>query len=161
MNISAGEILEKGRKLSELDPREFFKKLKELNFVGFIRLTIKGKFGFEEATLVLDKGSLVACDYEYFYFNKMFVGEQALNRCLNAFISNFGTLDSFTLTSYQLQLILTLNGECVLKKPLKCDELSFPQSFNYSYEEELLPKEEEDKEKLQLLKKFGLTSLKI
>lgn len=158
MNIAAGTPLERGKDLRDINPKSYLEKMISEKFNGYISIAIKGKNGFEEGTVVFHNGDLVSSDYDYYKFNKNFKSGEGLERSLNAMHSKEGILDSFSLSSYQVQLVLTLNEEANLKEKVTNDNLKVPDSFSFKYEEELekeLPKEEMSKE--QLFNKLGLS----
>ncbi|MEM0372818.1 MAG: DUF2226 domain-containing protein [archaeon] len=158
MNISAGTPLERGKKTSETNARSYLEKLMSEKFSGYVSVSSMGKYGLEEGTIVIHNGSIVSSDYEYYKFNLSFKSSAGLERALNAMTSSNGVLDSFSLTSNQVQLILALNEEANLPVPVTKETLKVPSSFSQSYEEELslsLPPAEMSKE--QLFKKLGLS----
>lgn len=160
MNITAGNPLERGKYLDEIDTRAFIVKLMEKSFSGYICVAIQGKMGLEEGTVVLHNGAIVSSDYEYFYYNKTFKADSGLERSLNALRAPIGVVDAFSLSAYQVQLILTLNEENNLKKSVTTEDLIVPAAFSFNYEEELgeeVPEEEVTRE--QMLKRLGLTRL--
>ena len=157
MNIAAGLPQERGKPLSDMDPKGYISKSMAEKFNGYFSIAIKGKHGLEEGTLVMHNGDIVSSDYEYYRFNKSFKAEDGFERCLNALYAKSGILDSFSLTSYQVQLVLTLNEEANLREKVTRETLKFPDSFSYSFEESLsagLPSGELSR--IQLFKKLGL-----
>lgn len=162
MNIASGTPVQRGISLSDINPKEYLVKLMTEKFNGYTCVTIKGKKGIEEGILVFHDGNIVSSDYEYYRYNKRYVAEEGLLRTLNAFLASKGVVDSFSLSPYQVQLIMTLNDDCNLKNEImSVASLPFPNSFSYSYEEALAETKGETKEyaKEVLLKKYGLSKL--
>jgi hypothetical protein len=162
MNIAVGTPIECGKILGTFVPIEYILRLMKEKFNGYVCLTIAGKTGFEEGVLLFHNGVIRSSDYEYYKYNKKHVAEEGLVRTLNAFLAEKGILDCFSLTPYQIQLILTLNEECNLRKPVdgKENPLTFPTHFSPLYEEQLAKeqmKEEETRE--WVLKKHRLAKL--
>ncbi|NYZ79883.1 DUF2226 domain-containing protein [Candidatus Micrarchaeota archaeon] len=158
MNISAGTPLERGKKISETNVRDYIERLMAERFDGYVSISSMGKYGLEEGTIVFHNGAFVSSDYEYCKFNKSFKSTLGLERSLNALLSKNGVLDSFSLTANQVQLILALNEEANLEAPVTKETMKIPVSFSQSYEEDLsssLPSPEMSKE--QLFKKLGLS----
>jgi hypothetical protein len=125
-------------------------------------VTIKGKNGVEEGVLVFHDGNIVSSDYEYYRYNKRYTAEEGLIRTLNAFLASKGVVDSFSLSPYQVQLIMTLNDDCNLKNEImSASSIPFPNAFSYSYEDALMETKRETKEyaKDVLLKKYGLSRM--
>jgi hypothetical protein len=162
MNIASGTPVQKGVTLSDVNPKEHVVKLMREKFNGYTCVTIKGKNGVEEGVLVFHDGNIVSSDYEYYRYNKRYTAEEGLIRTLNAFLASKGVVDSFSLSPYQVQLIMTLNDDCNLKNEImSASSLPFPNAFSYSYEDALMETKRETKEyaKDVLLKKYGLSRM--
>jgi len=162
MNIASGTPVQKGVALSDVNPKEHVVKLMREKFNGYTCVTIKGKNGVEEGVLVFHDGNIVSSDYEYYRYNKRYTAEEGLIRTLNAFLASKGVVDSFSLSPYQVQLIMTLNDDCNLKNEImSASSLPFPNAFSYSYEDALMETKRETKEyaKDVLLKKYGLSRM--
>lgn len=163
MNITSGTPMEKGTSLGDIRPKEYMAKLMEKKFNGYACVTIRGRTGIEEGVILFHNGNIVSCDYEYYKYNARFVAEEALARNLNAFIAPKGVLDSFSLSSYQIQLVMTLNEDCNLKSDIISPSmLQFPEAFSYSFEEALagpVKKEDRGVERNVLLKRYGLSKM--
>jgi hypothetical protein len=162
MNIASGTPVQKGVSLSDINPKDYIVELMAEKFNGYTCVAIKGKNGIEEGVLVFHDGKIVSSDYEYYRYNKRVVSEEGLLRTLNAFLASKGVMDSFSLSPYQVQLIMTLNDDCNLKNEITSSaSLPFPNAFSYSYEEALVETKRETKEyaKDVLLKKYGLSRM--
>ncbi len=162
MNIASGTPVQKGVSLSDVNPKDYLAGLMAEKFNGYTCVTIKGKNGIEEGVLVLHDGNIVSSDYEYYRYNKRFIAEDGLLRTLNAFMAGKGVMDSFSLSPYQVQLVMTLNDDCNLKNEIMSSaSLPFPNAFSYSYEDALVETKSETKEyaKDVLLKKYGLSRM--
>ncbi len=157
MNLSAGKVIETGVELKSIEPLKYITKLMDEKFNGYLCTTIYGKQGLEEGVIIFNDGTIVSSNYDYYKFNKSFVAEKALERSLNALNAKIGVLDLFSLTSYQVQLILTLNEENNLKEVVTKENLKIKNYFNEDYEKELMEKSGEVTSKEDLFKKFGLT----
>jgi hypothetical protein len=161
MNIAASEPLERGKYLGEVDTKEYVLKMMAGKFNGYICVTIAGRGGIEEGVIVFHDGAIVSSDYEYFRYDKRFKADEGLKRSLNALCSKKGVIDSFSLSPYQVQLILTLNEDCTLAQKVMPETLAMPAAFSSSYEEQLeeVPAPKED-ERTALLKKYGIVTLR-
>ena len=162
MNIASGTPVQKGVALRDVNPKEHVVKLMKEKFNGYTCVTIKGKNGVEEGVLVFHDGNIVSSDYEYYRYNKRYTAEEGLIRTLNAFLASKGVVDSFSLSPYQVQLIMTLNDDCNLKNEIMSESsIPFPNAFSYSYEDALTETKRETKEyaKDVLLKKYGLSRM--
>ena len=163
MNITSGTPMEKGASLGDIRPKEYIAKMMEEKFNGYVCITVRGKTGIEEGVMLFHNGSIVSCDYEYYKYNARFVAEEALARSMNAFTAPRGVLDSFSLSPYQIQLVMTLNEDCNLKTDIITPSmLQFPEAFSYSFEESLagpVKKPEKGAEKDVLMKRYGLSRM--
>lgn len=157
MNLPAGVVIETGKETTSIEPKKYVEKLIDEKFNGYLCVTIHGKQGLEEGVIVFNNGGIVSSNYDYYKFNKSFLGESALERSLNALNSKIGVIDLFSLTSYQVQLILTLNEENNLKEEVTKENLKVLNYFNEDYEKKLIEETGEGMEKVDLMKKFGLT----
>ena len=159
MNIAVGNAVEMGKILGTFDVKSYLIRLMDEKFNGYVCITALGKTGLEEGLLIFHNGLIASSDYEYYKYNKRFKAEEGLKRTLNAFYAKNGVVDSFSLSVYQVQLILTLNEECNLHEKIGKENLKLPESFSFSFEEELMEKKEEVVSKEVLLKKYGLARL--
>ncbi len=159
MNITAGIPVERGKYLEELNPREYLLKLLKEGFSGYVCITIHGKMGLEEGILVMHENKIVATDYQYFFFNQEYKSQDALERALNAFLAPLGVVDVYSLSAYQVQLVMTLNEEHNLQVPVATESLTIPASFSYQFEDQLRDKSPEEGEltKEEMLKRLGIT----
>lgn len=162
MNITAGNPVQRGVRLSDIGPRDYLMKLMQEKFNGYTCFTIRGRTGIEEGTLVLHNGNIVAANYEYYKYNRAFKADDALARALNALLADNGVVDSFSLSPNQVQLVMTLNEDCNLKQEITSrSSFEFPTSFSYAFEEELsgLKAPEKEYSREVLLRKYGLSRL--
>ena len=157
MNIAAGSPGERGKYLEQMNPKEYINKLLSEEFNGYLCVTTHGERGIEEGIIFFHTGGIVSSNYEYYKFNKQFLAEDALQRSLNALLAKKGVVDLYSLSSYQVQLVLTLNEENNLKEKVTKKELKFPNSFSDKFEKELITESGEEVPREELLKKFGLT----
>ena len=147
MNIAAGKPVERGRRLTEINVDSYVKKLMSEAFNGYVCIATHGKTGLEEGVLVLHNGQIASSDYDYYAFNKNYTAEEGLARTLNALKAEKGILDSFALSSYQVQLILTLNEECTLKQRVDASTFQIPSVFSNTFEDKLLGEQQAQVEK--------------
>jgi hypothetical protein len=163
MNIASGTPVQKGVNLADINPRDYLAKLMEEKFTGYMCITVKGKTGLEEGTLVFHNGNIVCSDYEYYKYDKKFTAEEGLARIVNCLLASKGLIDTFSLSPYQVQLIMTLNEDSNLKSEvMSSDSLQFPASYSTAYEDSLTKvekPEEKPYEKEVLLKKYGLSRM--
>lgn len=161
MNIAAGVPLERGKYLGEFSPQEYLSSLMKQKFNGYVCACIRGRTGLEEGVLVFHNGEIASVDYEYYRYNRNFMAADGLARCLNALLAKSGIVDSFSLSPYQVQLVLTLNEDCNLKEKVNEQALlkMMPRVFNQSYEDALTPIKSAEVSREDLLKKYGITSL--
>ncbi len=157
MKLSAGSPVETGKELASIVPAQYVKKLMDESFNGYFCITIHGKQGLEEGIVVFSNGKIVSSNYDYYKFNKSFLAEEALERSLNALNAKIGVIDLFSLNSYQVQLILTLNEENNLKQAVDKENLKILNYFKEDYEKQLAEESGEGIQKEDLFKKFGLT----
>lgn len=159
MNVPTGEPIERGRKVTKINSRDYVKSLMEKEFTGYSAITIHGETGLEEGIVIYQNGEIVASDYSYFRYNKQYRAKEGLDRAFNALNSRSGVLDTYKLSSHQLQLVITLNDECTLGEPINQENLDIPSMFRREYEEQLIEEETEEMTREQLMKKYGLTGL--
>ncbi len=155
MKITAGNPLERGKDIAITNSKEYITKLLQEEFNGYVCIMIKGIHGLQEGVILIHNGKIVAASYDYFYYMRQYTAEPALERTLNAMMAKTGVLDTFSLSSYQVQLVLTLNEEAGLKKPVDAGSLKMPEKYSEEYEKALIQKREEQK-KGEIAKKLGL-----
>lgn len=160
MNVPTGEPLERGRNVPDIKPEEYIESLLDKDFSGYNSVTIYGETGLEEGTIVYKNGEIISGDYQYFRYNEQYRGKEGIKRALNAMNSRNGIVDTYKLSSHQIQLILTLNEECKLEEPISMEELEIQRHFSTDYEEELIEEETRELTREQLMKKYGLVGLK-
>jgi len=159
MKVPTGEPVERGRKVEKISPKHTVHSLLDSDFTGYNTITIHGETGLEEGIIVYKNGEVIGSEYIYFKYNKSYRAEEGLKRSMNALNSNNGIMDTYKLSSHQLQLTKTMNEESMLTEPKTKEELELPTSFSTEYEEELMKEETKELTQDQLLKKYGLTEL--
>lgn len=161
MNITAGNPIERAKSLKDTHPKEYLQKLIKQAFSGYVCVCIHGKMGLEEGVMVFHDGWVVSSSYEYFYYNKEYKSTEALERCLNSLLAQVGVIDTFSLSAYQVQLILTLNEESNLPDKIGAENFTLPVNFSFKYEDELRKEmpDEEEITKEEMLKRLGITRL--
>lgn len=160
MKIPTGEPVERGTKIPKISPRHTIESLMKDKFTGYSAITIHGRTGLEEGIMIYKDGKIIGSEYMYFKYNKRYKSKEALMRSLNALNSRNGIIDTFKLTSHQIQLTKTMNEEAILFESIGKEELEIPSSFTTGYEEELIEKKTKELTKEELLKKYGLIGLK-
>lgn len=159
MKIPTGEPVERSIEIPKINPRHTIESLMDDGFTGYSTLTIHGETGLEEGIIVYKNGKIIGSEYAYFKYSKRFKSEKALERTLNAFNSRNGIMDTYKLTSHQIQLFKTMNEESILQEPIDKEKLELSSSFTTKYEEELMKKKTKKLTREQLMKKYGLTGL--
>ncbi len=159
MNIPTGSPVERGREVPKINPRKYMHQLMDQGFRGYNSITIHGETGLEEGTIIYRNGEIISGDYVYFRYNKQYQAEEGIKRALNALRSRNGVIDTYSLTSHQVELILTLNEDCTLREPISKDKLQLPSHFTRDYEEKLIKKKTQELSRDELLRKYGLTAL--
>jgi len=159
MKIPTGEPVERGTKVPKTSPRNIIEGLMKDKFTGYNAITIHGETGLEEGVIIYKNGKIIGSEYSYFKYNKKYMSKEALERSLNALKSRNGVIDTYKLTSHQIQLTKTMNEEAMLSEPVGKEELEIPSTFTTKYEEGLMEKRTKKLTKEELLKKYGLTGL--
>ncbi|MFH0987122.1 MAG: DUF2226 domain-containing protein [Candidatus Micrarchaeota archaeon] len=158
MDIALGKPVETGSYTDQLDARRFIEKLKSQNFTGYVSVVINESAGIEEGTIIFYNGGAACADYEYYKYNEVFRGNTGLERCLNAFLARNGVVDTFSLTSYQLQLITTLNEESAVSLGDGDISAMIPDSFSERYSAQMVSKYGTgEATKQEVYKKLGIS----
>lgn len=160
MNVPTGEPVERGREVQKIQPKEYITNLMDKDFTGYTAVTIHGETGLEEGIAAYKNGEIVSSSYMYFRYNEHYRAEDGMKRFINALNSRNGIIDTYKLSSHQIQLVLTLNEECALEEPVNKEGLEVPAQFNTGYEEKLIKEETRELTREQLMKKYGLTGLR-
>jgi len=153
LNLPSGLAMKTGIDVATLDFPALIKELIRKKFSGYVCITIQGKGGIEEGTLVFNAGKPTAAVYEYLRYNKAMLAKDAVPRLFNAAAATYGVVDIYQLTPEQVQLILAFNETAVLPTVLtERDVDSFTTtSFSEKFEDELGVAEEEPKKVQKLL----------
>lgn len=159
MNVPTGSQVERGREVPEIDAQNYLESLMDKDFTGYSAVTIHGETGLEEGLIIYHDGEIIGSEYLYFQYNKTYSSEEGLERNLNALKSRNGVIDTYKLSSHQLQLVKTLNEEEMLSESIDEEKLEVPESFSLKYEEKLIEKKTRELTREQLLRKYGLTAL--
>ena len=117
--IAVGKPIELGVKLSKINPKSQIEKLMSDNFTGYLCVMIGGKTGIEEGLIFFNKGKIRIANYTYFHYNKTFKKKEGQEKCMNAFASPNGVLDTFSVTEEQAKLIKTLKEDEVFTDDIK------------------------------------------
>lgn len=159
MNLPSGVAVKTGLDLAAVDVFALVRELQQKAFNGYVVVAVPGNEGLEEGTLLLDSGKIVAALYEYVAFYRMYFGQQALERVLNASLAKQGVIDVFQLTSEQVQLILAFNEQAIVipsEKELK-EWQGKPHSMTY---EEEVARNVRVQSRDELLKQYRLGDVK-
>ncbi|MBU1198055.1 DUF2226 domain-containing protein [Candidatus Micrarchaeota archaeon] len=133
INLPAGTVVKTGVDVAAIDFRALLHELKQKLFNGYICISIQGKNGLEDGSLVFDSGKIVAAFYEYLMHHKDMVGDAAFIRVVNASMARTGLIDIYQLSNDQVQLILAFNENAIcLPSENDLRKLQFP-----SFSEEL------------------------
>jgi hypothetical protein len=127
------------------------------NFNGYVCVTIHGKYGIEDGTIVFYNGKITCAEYIYLSFDKIYKGDDALKRFFNAMLG-FGILDCFSLTMHQSHLITIMYEENRLNDSfdIKRLEKEFPENFDNKYEEMVVPEKTKNLN-IEVRKRLGLS----
>ena len=161
MNIPTGKPLIKQVSLKKLNYLNMLSDLLTKKFNGYICLTIKDKFGYEDTFIVLEDGIIQGAYHKFLDFNKETFGDNAIKLFMSSFSAKFGTLDVYTLTKEQSELILTFN-EKIKNVPIK-DIKILNQYCDSKYREEIIniTNQGNDDTKYDLFKRIGLGNIDI
>jgi len=159
MTIAVGKPEELGKALVKINAKSLIGDLTKPDFNGYICVTISGKTGVEEGLMFFKKGRLKISNYEYFKYNTKYIKKEGLERCLNSLIAKTGVVDKFSATEEQTKLIETLKEEEVFADDTK---IKLPNEFSYQYEDEEIKKHIKEKgvSREDILRRFGITSLR-
>jgi len=161
MNIPSGKQVVSELATSGVDPKKMLGDLMKKNFNGYVSVTCKERFGFEDGFVILENGVIKGSYYKMLKNQKDAFGKDALALLLNAFGSGFGTIDIFMLTKEQVDLMLTFNE----KVKFEASDLSkIKDLFKNKYDPNLLGnyiEVQETTSKYDLFKKIGLGNIKI
>ncbi len=157
MKLAVGIKIDSGLDLSKISPKDYIKNLMEKKFNGYVCVTIHGKYGIEDGTIVFYEGKITCAEYIYLSFDKIYMGEDALKRFFNA-MYGYGILDCFSLTMHQAHLITIMYEENRLNEPfdIKKLEKEFPEKFDEKYEKMIVPQKTKDLT-LEVRKRLGLS----
>ncbi len=109
MNLPVLSPVVRNVPLDKIVSDKLFLDLYDKKFDGYIYLTIDGKYGFEEAILILSKGKIEGTIYLIEGHDIELMGKDAIGFCLNSFGAKKGILNIFALTDDQIKLVLLFN----------------------------------------------------
>ncbi|MBI4214881.1 DUF2226 domain-containing protein [archaeon] len=153
MGIAAGNPVDTGISLKQVDGRESLTSLGRNKFNGYVCIATLGRAGIEEGIIVLEQGATVLASYEYFKYNKKYSGAEALKRLLNALLAPSGVVDVFSLSTQQVRLVKTLKEEDVVQL-VPAEKLALPAKYAEEFTDLVIPRSERQAE--GLLEKLGL-----
>lgn len=138
--------------VATVDFPALLEELGKKQFTGYLELTIKGKGGIEEGSLLLEKGKCTASSYYYYKHKTNLVGQKAVERYANAVNAKHGTLDIFQLTDAKKQAPIEDAGATIT---LKETNLMKTGKFSPEYEAELTSESNPSKEDVAHKYKIG------
>jgi hypothetical protein len=161
MNIPTGKPIIKGLALKNLNYQNMIQDLITKRFNGYICLTAKDQFGYEDTFIVFEDGIISGAYHNFLDKVKENFGDIAIKLFMSAFTAKFGTLDVYALTKEQVELILTFN-EKIKNMPVK-DIKYLNQFVNSKYREEIIGSNASNVEetKYDLFKKIGLGNISV
>ena len=161
MNIPTGKPLIKQISLKKLNYNNMLFDLFSKKFNGYICLTIKDKYGYEDSFIVMEDGLIQGAYHKFLNQNKETFGDKAIKLFVNSLNSNLGSLDVYSLTKEQTELILTFN-EKIKHNPIK-DIKTLNQYNDPKYKDEIIENYEKNTNdnKYDLFKKIGLGNIQI
>ncbi len=160
MNIPVGERVAENIDIKKVDVRKVISDLQSKNFSGYIAVTTKMNYGFEDSTLFFKQGSVMGCSHAFLAFDKIIYGEEGIRLFFNSFASQFGCFDVFRLTNEQMELIITFNDK-ILIKSANMQKIfdNYIKEYKESLVEKYIDKSELSKDKYALLKEIGLGNI--
>lgn len=157
MNIPEGTPIAKNLSTLKLNSESMLNDLFLKKFSGYVCLTINQNKSYEDGFIVFQDGILKGSYYTFLEKNKDYYGDNALAFFMRG-IKVLGTLDIYSLTKEQVELLLTFN-EKIRIKPI--NSIKYLNDFtNNNITEELVVKEKEEN-KFDLFKKIGLKNIRI
>ncbi|MFH1545548.1 MAG: DUF2226 domain-containing protein [archaeon] len=109
MDLIEGEMVQEGVSIDKINFRDAMKKLVREHFSGYVNITIEGVNGFEEGTIVLRAGSLVAASYEYMKYGVIVNGDAAIPQFFNASAAKYGIIDVVSFRATDAELTIAVN----------------------------------------------------
>lgn len=161
MDFPAGEKLEEGIKLREIDLEKLLTELTEQKFSGYVIATIYGFVGLEEGLILFREGIAIGSMYEYNQLNKTVEGDDALLQSLNALKAKYGIMDINTLSKQQAELTVTFKDSLKVKER-NLSELKkmLPKEYSAEYSKKVIRESgETEKSRYEIMKALGLVEL--
>lgn len=159
MNIPAGTKIAYNMKTNELNAQKMIGDLQKKQFSGYITITVKEKFGFEDGIIVIKKGLISGSYYNIISVNHDIYSKDALSLIGNAFGSSSGAVDIYQLSNEQVDLMLTFNEKIRIDNSDGFYQL-IAQKYDFTKVQKYL-KNDKESSKYDLLKKIGLEGLKV
>jgi hypothetical protein len=160
VNIPSGEEVVKNLEVKGIKTSSMIKDLNNKKFNGYVSITIREKFGFEDGVIIFKDGEISGSYYNFLLKNKELYGKDAFTFVMNAFGAEFGSLDVNKLSKEQVELMLTFNEKSKFELKLK----DLQKKIKTKYDENLVSQEigiDVKDEKYELFKKIGLGNLGI
>jgi len=161
MNIPTGKPIIKGLALKNLNYQSMIQDLITKKFNGYICLTAKDNFGYEDTFIVFQEGVVSGAFHSFLDKAKENFGDNAIKLFMSCFTLKLGTLDVYALTKEQTELILTFN-EKIKNMPIK-DIKYLNQFVNSKYRDEIIGNSNINVEetKYDLFKRIGLGNINV
>lgn len=161
MEFPAGEIVEEGIKLNDVDVSQILKELCDQRFSGYVIATVYGHAGIEEGLLLFKEGIAIGSVFEFSQMNKTIEGDNAMLYSLNALKAKYGVMDINSLSKQQAELIITF------KDSIKAKERAFselkkmiPAQYSSEYSKRIIREaSEKEKTRYEVMKALGLVEL--
>jgi len=160
MNIPTGERVAETISVAKVDVRKVISDLQVKKFNGYVSVTAKMNYGFEDSALFFKQGSTIGSVHSFLSFEKAVYGDDAVSLFFNTFGAKFGCFDVFKLTSEQMELIMTFNDKILFRStnPLKILD-NYIKEYKDSLVEKYIDKSDIGKDKYSLLKEIGLGNI--
>jgi hypothetical protein len=138
MNLPVNDPVVKNVFLEKLYIDKLFYDLNSKKFDGFIQLTIDGKYGFEEAFIIFEKGNIAGNIYLIEGYDVELYGQEAFSYSMNAFGSKLGIINIYNLKEDQIKLVLIFNDKIKYSQTIIAEKKAKPKNYflnNIKYDE--------------------------
>ena len=158
--LPAGKPLKTGLDVAATDFNTLLLELRTREFNGYVSITVKGTGGIEEGTLLMEKGKVIGCSYEYLRHGKTISGQKAYERVLNATAAKEGVIDVFELEIQQIDLTLAFNENLVYVPNTGDLKHAKIEDFSPLFEQEAISGDNMEKNLAKKYKLAGLNTIK-
>lgn len=162
MNIPQGKPILKNTALKGINYQNMLTDLINKKFNGYICITIKDIFGIEDSVIILEDGIIKGAYHNFIDKSKDIFGDDALKIFMSNITANIGTIEIYSLSKEQTELVLTFNDK-LKTYPIKDMKIlnqysNLKVKYNLNLEEN---KESNVETKYDLFKKIGLGNINI